>query len=174
MTTNCSNNCSPYQFPEKLIPLVIHNALVRKPLLIHCDGLKILDWLYVGNHCCAIRATLERGDNVEVCKIDGLNKKVNIKIARTLCKILDELRPVRANSKMLRYRDRITYVIDRQGHDCRYVIDATKIEKELNWCPAEFLETSIRKTFEWYLDNAECVEQVISGDHRHRIERQHA
>ena len=174
LTTNCSNNYGPYQFPEKLIPLVLHNALAQKPLPIYGDGLQIRDWLYVSDHCSAIRAVLDRGDCGEVYNIGGLNEKANIEIVHTLCDILDELRPVGADSDISSYRDLITYVKDRPGHDRRYAIDAAKIEKELNWRPAETFETGIRKTVEWYLDNADWVEQVISGEYRQWIERQYA
>ena len=173
LTTNCSNNYGPYQFPEKLIPLVIHNALAQKPLPIYGDGLQVRDWLYVSDHCGAICAVLERGDCGEVYNIGGLNEKENIEIVHTLCDILDELRPVRASSNISSYRDLITYVNDRPGHDRRYAIDATKIENELNWRPAETFETGIRKTVEWYLDNADWVEQVISGEYRQLDERQY-
>lgn len=174
LTTNCSNNYGPYQFPEKLIPLIIHNALTQKPLPIYGDGLQIRDWLYVSDHCSAIRAVLERGVCGEVYNIGGLNEKANIEIVHTLCDILDELRPVGAGTNISSYRDLITYVKDRPGHDRRYAIDASKIEKELNWHPAETFETGIRKTVEWYLDNANWVEQVISGEYRHWVERQYA
>lgn len=173
LTTNCSNNYGPYQFPEKLIPLVIHNALAQKPLPIYGDGLQVRDWLYVSDHCGAICAVLERGDCGEVYNIGGLNEKENIEIVHTLCDILDELRPVGASSNISSYRDLITYVNDRPGHDRRYAIDATKIENELNWRPAETFETGIRKTVEWYLDNADWVEQVISGEYRQLDERQY-
>lgn len=173
LTTNCSNNYGPYQFPEKLIPLVIHNALAQKPLPIYGDGLQIRDWLYVSDHCSAIRAVLERGVCGEVYNIGGLNEKANIEIVQTLCDILDELRPPDPASDIFSYRDLITYVKDRQGHDRRYAIDATKIEKELNWRPAETFETGIRKTVEWYLDNADWVEQVISGEYQKWVERQY-
>ncbi|MEK9568184.1 MAG: dTDP-glucose 4,6-dehydratase [Paracoccaceae bacterium] len=174
LTTNCSNNYGPYQFPEKLIPLVINNALAHKALPIYGDGLQIRDWLYVGDHCSAIRAVLDRGDCGEVYNIGGLNEKANIEIVHRLCDILDELRPIDTSSHIVSYRDLITYVKDRPGHDRRYAIDASKIEKELNWRPAETFETGIRKTVEWYLDNADWVEQVISGEYRQWIKRQYA
>lgn len=174
LTTNCSNNYGPYQFPEKLIPLIIHNALTQKALPIYGDGLQVRDWLYVSDHCSAICAVLERGDCGEVYNIGGLNEKANIEIVHTLCDILDELRPLCADGDISSYRDLITYVKDRPGHDRRYAIDATKIENELNWRPAETFETGIRKTVEWYLDNAEWVEQVISGEYRQWVERQYA
>lgn len=173
LTTNCSNNYGPYQFPEKLIPLVIHNALAQKPLPIYGDGLQIRDWLYVSDHCSAIRAVLERGVCGEVYNIGGLNEKTNIEIVQTLCDILDELRPLDPANDIFSYRDLITHVKDRQGHDRRYAIDTTKIEKELNWRPADTFETGIRKTVEWYLDNADWVEQVISGEYQNWVERQY-
>ena len=174
LTTNCSNNYGPYQFPEKLIPLIIHNALAHKALPIYGDGLQIRDWLYVRDHCSAIRAVLERGQGGEVYNIGGLNEKPNIEIVHTLCDILDELRPIPSNNDIKSYRDLIIYVKDRPGHDRRYAIDATKIEKELNWRPAETFETGIRKTVEWYVNNADWVEQIINGEYRRWIERQYA
>ena len=174
LTTNCSNNYGPYQFPEKLIPLIIHNALVQKALPIYGDGLQIRDWLYVSDHCSAIRAVLERGQCGEVYNIGGLNEKANIEIVRTLCDVLDELQPVAAGNAMKSYRELITYVTDRPGHDRRYAIDASKVERELKWRPAETFETGIRKTVEWYLNNADWVAQVISGEYRQWVERQYA
>lgn len=174
LTTNCSNNYGPYQFPEKLIPLVIHNALAKKSLPIYGDGLQIRDWLYVSDHCSAIRAVLERGDCGNVYNIGGLNEKANIEIVHTLCDILDELCPLGANSNISSYRDLINYVKDRPGHDRRYAIDATKIENELNWRPTETFATGIRKTVEWYIDNADWLEQVISGEYRQLVERRYA
>ena len=174
LTTNCSNNYGPYQFPEKLIPLIIHNALAHKALPIYGDGLQIRDWLYVGDHCSAIRAVLDRGDCGEVYNIGGLNEKANIEIVHTLCDILDELRPVGADSDISSYRDLITYVKDRPGHDRRYAIDASKIERELGWRPTETFQSGIRKTTRWYLDNTKWVDQVISGEYRKWIERQYA
>ena len=174
LTTNCSNNYGPYQFPEKLIPLIINNALSQKALPIYGDGLQIRDWLYVSDHCSAIRAVLKRGECGEVYNIGGLNEKANIEIVSALCDILDELRPLDTSSRVSSYSDLITYVKDRPGHDRRYAIDATKIEKELNWHPAETFETGIRKTVEWYLDNADWVEQVISGEYRRWVERHYS
>ncbi len=174
LTTNCSNNYGPYQFPEKLIPLIIHNALAHEPLPIYGDGMQIRDWLYVSDHCSAIRAVLDRGGCGEVYNIGGLNEKANIEIVHTLCDILDELRPVGADCDIHSHRDLITYVKDRPGHDRRYAIDATKIEKELNWRPVESFETGIRKTVEWYLDNADWVEKVISGEYRQWVQRHYA
>ena len=178
LTTNCSNNYGPYQFPEKLIPLVIHNALAGKPLPIYGDGQQIRDWLYVSDHCSAIRTVLTKGTCGEIYNIGGLNEKTNLEIVHTLCDILDELVP---NSRHSReggnpdgFKSLITYVKDRPGHDQRYAIDATKIETELNWHPAETFETGIRKTVEWYLNNQDWVEQIISGDYRQWIEKQYA
>lgn len=174
LTTNCSNNYGPYQFPEKLIPLIIHNALAHNPLPIYGDGLQIRDWLYVTDHCSAIRAVLEKGKCGEVYNIGGLNEKANIDIVHVLCDILDELRPVAKNSSISTYRDLITYVTDRPGHDRRYAIDATKIETELGWYPTETFETGILKTVNWYLDNSDWVEKIISGDYRNWIEKQYS
>ena len=173
LTTNCSNNYGPYQFPEKLIPLIIHNALAHKSLPIYGDGLQIRDWLYVSDHCSAIRTVLEKGRNGEVYNIGGLNERANIEIVHALCEILDELRPITTNSSISSYRELITYVEDRPGHDRRYAIDAKKIETELGWRPMETFETGIRKTVEWYLKNNAWVEQVISGDYRQWIEKQY-
>ena len=173
LTTNCSNNYGPYQFPEKLIPLIIHNALAHKSLPIYGDGLQIRDWLYVSDHCSAIRTVLEKGRNGEVYNIGGLNERANIEIVHALCEILDELRPITTNSSISSYRELITYVEDRPGHDRRYAINAQKIETELGWRPTETFETGIRKTVEWYLKNNAWVEQVISGDYRQWIEKQY-
>ncbi|MDX9706036.1 MAG: dTDP-glucose 4,6-dehydratase [Azospira sp.] len=162
LTTNCSNNYGPYQFPEKLIPLMIHNALTGKPLPIYGDGRQIRDWLYVGDHCAAIRRVLERGRIGEVYNVGGWNEMPNIDIVHTLCKLLDAARPKAAGS----YRDQITYVTDRPGHDRRYAIDARKIERELDWRPAETFATGIEKTVRWYLDNADWVTDVTSGAYR--------
>jgi len=174
LTTNCSNNYGPYQFPEKLIPLVIHNALAQKAIPIYGDGMQIRDWLYVSDHCSAIRAVLEHGECGEVYNIGGRNEKANIEIVQILCDILDELRPLGAHNGISSYRDLITFVKDRPGHDRRYAIDAAKIENELNWRPAETFETGIRKTVEWYLNNADWVEQVISGEYRQWVKRQYS
>jgi len=162
LTTNCSNNYGPYQFPEKLIPLMIHNALAGKPLPIYGDGQQIRDWLYVGDHCAAIRRVLEAGTLGEVYNIGGWNEMPNLTIVHTLCDLLDAARPKMSGS----YRDQITYVTDRPGHDRRYAIDARKIERELGWKPAETFETGIRKTVQWYLDNAGWVSDVTSGAYR--------
>ena len=167
VTTNCSNNYGPYHFPEKLIPLMIVNALAGKPLPVYGDGQQIRDWLYVTDHCSAIRAVLARGRLGETYNIGGWNEKANIDIVRTVCALLDELRPDSAGS----YARLITYVKDRPGHDRRYAIDARKIERELGWRPAETFETGIRKTVEWYLANADWVSRVQSGSYRDWVAR---
>jgi len=157
LTTNCSNNYGPYQFPEKLIPLIVHNALSQKALPIYGDGQQIRDWLYVSDHCSAICVVLNRGKCGEVYNIGGLNEKANIEIVHKICDLLDELRPF-SNRNISSYRELITYVKDRPGHDRRYAIDATKIEKELDWRPIETFETGIRKTVVWYLNNMDWFE----------------
>ena len=162
VTTNCSNNYGPYHFPEKLIPLMIVNALAGKPLPVYGDGQQIRDWLYVTDHCSAIRAVLARGRLGETYNIGGWNEKANIDIVRTICALLDDLHPDVAGS----YSRLITYVKDRPGHDRRYAIDARKIERELGWRPAETFETGIRKTVGWYLANADWVQRVQSGAYR--------
>lgn len=163
LTTNCSNNYGPYHFPEKLIPLCIHNALAGKSLPIYGDGQQIRDWLYVKDHCSAIRRVLEAGHVGEVYNVGGWNEKANLDVVNTLCHILDEEHP-RADGKS--YAEQITFVTDRPGHDRRYAIDATKIERELGWKPAETFETGIRKTVRWYLEHSEWVQQVTSGAYR--------
>jgi dTDP-glucose 4,6-dehydratase len=168
LTTNCSNNYGPYHFPEKLIPLVIHNALAGKPLPIYGDGQQVRDWLYVRDHCSAIRRVLEAGRVGETYNVGGWNEKPNLDVVHTLCAILDELSP-RADAKL--YAEQITYVTDRLGHDRRYAIDATKINRELDWKPAETFETGIRKTVQWYLDNQQWVKNVTSGDYKNWIEK---
>lgn len=170
LTTNCSNNYGPYHFPEKLIPLVIHNALAGKPLPIYGDGQQVRDWLYVKDHCSAIRRVLEGGRLGETYNVGGWNEKPNLEVVQTLCSILDELSP-RADGKP--YKDQITYVKDRPGHDRRYAIDATKIERELGWKPAETFETGIRKTVQWYLDNQAWVANVTSGAYREWLGKQY-
>jgi dTDP-glucose 4,6-dehydratase len=166
LTTNCSNNYGPYHFPEKLIPLVIHNALAGKPLPIYGDGQQIRDWLYVKDHCSAIRRVLEAGRLGETYNVGGWNEKPNLDVVLTLCAILDELSP-RADGKP--YKDQITYVKDRPGHDRRYAIDASKIERELGWKPAETFETGIKKTVQWYLDNQAWVANVTSGAYQNWV-----
>lgn len=170
LTTNCSNNYGPFHFPEKLIPLVIHNALAGKALPIYGDGQQIRDWLYVKDHCSAIRRVLEAGRVGDVYNIGGWNEKPNIEVVVTLCSILDELSP-RCDGKP--YAEQITYVKDRPGHDLRYAIDAQKIEQELGWKPAETFETGIRKTVQWYLDNSEWMSNVISGTYREWVGQQY-
>ena len=168
LTTNCSNNYGPYHFPEKLIPLMIINALAGKALPVYGDGQQIRDWLYVKDHCGAIRLVLEAGRVGEVYNIGGCNEKPNIEIVHTVCALLDELRP-RIDGKS--YREQIAYVTDRPGHDRRYAIDASKIEHELGWKPAETFETGIRKTAQWYLDNQSWVSNVQSGAYRKWVEK---
>jgi dTDP-glucose 4,6-dehydratase len=163
LTSNCSNNYGPYQFPEKLIPLVILNALNRKPLPVYGDGLNVRDWLYVEDHCEALRTILARGRPGEVYAIGGGNERKNIDVVRAVCSLLDELRPV---SSVANYASLITFIKDRPGHDRRYAIDARKIERELGWRPAESFETGIRKTVQWYLDNMEWVKSITSGEYQ--------
>ena len=162
LTTNCSNNYGPYQFPEKLIPLVVSNALARKPLPIYGDGLNIRDWLYVGDHCSAIRCVLKNGKIGETYNVGGHNERNNITIVKTICAILDEMRPHPDGS----YANLITYVKDRPGHDRRYAIDSTKLQTQLGWKPKECFETGIRKTVQWYLDHQNWVKNVQSGAYR--------
>ncbi len=171
LTTNCSNNYGPYHFPEKLIPLCIHNALGGKPLPIYGDGQQIRDWLYVRDHCSAIRRVLEAGALGETYNVGGWNEKANLDVVKTLCAMLDELQP-RADGKS--YADQITFVKDRPGHDRRYAIDATKLERELGWKPAETFETGIRKTVEWYLANPSWVHNVTSGAYQNWVGKQYA
>lgn len=170
LTTNCSNNYGPYHFPEKLIPLVIHNALAGKALPIYGDGQQIRDWLYVADHCSAIRRVLDAGRVGETYNIGGWNEKANLEVVNTLCAILDELQP-RADGKS--YAQQITFVKDRPGHDRRYAIDAGKIERELGWKPAETFASGIRKTVRWYLDNQQWVDNVTSGAYREWVQRQY-
>ncbi|WP_077036168.1 dTDP-glucose 4,6-dehydratase [Pelomonas sp. KK5] len=169
VTTNCSNNYGPYHFPEKLIPLMIVNALAGKPLPVYGDGQQIRDWLYVTDHASAIRAVLAGGRLGETYNIGGWNEKANIDIVKTICALLDELRPSAEGS----YARLITYVKDRPGHDRRYAIDARKVERELGWRPAETFETGIRKTVQWYLDNPEWVARVQSGAYREWLNKQY-
>jgi dTDP-glucose 4,6-dehydratase len=166
LTTNCSNNYGPYQFPEKLIPLMILNAVKGRPLPVYGDGMNVRDWLYVGDHCSAIRIVLNRGTVGETYNVGGWNEKPNLDIVRTVCTLLDEFRPEGAAHAGL-----ITFVKDRPGHDRRYAIDARKIERELGWLPAETFETGIRKTVRWYLDNMGWVERVASGEYRNWLEK---
>ena len=171
LTTNCSNNYGPLHFPEKLIPLLIVNALAGKELPVYGDGMQVRDWLYVKDHCSAIRRVLEAGRLGEVYNIGGWNEKPNIEIVHTVCALLDELRP-RADGAA--YQAQISFVKDRPGHDRRYAIDASKIERELGWKPAETFDSGIRKTVQWYLGNPEWVANVQSGAYRDWVQTQYA
>lgn len=171
LTTNCSNNYGPYHFPEKLIPLVIHNALAGKPLPIYGDGQQVRDWLYVKDHCTAIGHVLAAGRVGETYNIGGWNEKPNLEVVHAICDLLDELSP-RGDGQS--YRSQITFVKDRPGHDRRYAIDASKIERELGWRPAETCETGLRKTVAWYLANQEWVRNVTSGAYRDWINQHYA
>jgi dTDP-glucose 4,6-dehydratase len=171
LTTNCSNNYGPYHFPEKLIPLVIHNALAGKPLPIYGDGQQVRDWLYVEDHCRGIARVLQAGRLGEVYNIGGNNEKANLDVVHTLCAALDAKRP-RADGKS--YREQITYVKDRAGHDRRYAVDASKIKRELGWTPVETFETGIAKTVQWYLDHADWVSNVTSGAYRDWVSTQYS
>jgi dTDP-glucose 4,6-dehydratase len=170
LTTNCSNNYGPFHFPEKLIPLMIVNALAGKPLPVYGDGMQVRDWLYVKDHCSAIRRVLEAGRLGETYNVGGWNEKPNIEIVHTICTLLDELRP-RADGRS--YQQQISFVTDRPGHDRRYAIDARKLERELGWKPAETFDSGIRKTVEWYLDNAAWVHNVQSGAYRDWVKKQY-
>lgn len=163
LTTNCSNNYGPYQFPEKLIPLIIHNALAGKPLPVYGAGTNVRDWLYVEDHCRAIERVLEAGVTGEVYNIGGNNEKTNLEVVHTLCDLLDELRP---DSPHRPHRNLITFVTDRPGHDLRYAIDATKIKDQIGWEPAETFESGLRKTVSWYLANQEWTQRVMDGSYR--------
>ncbi|HSH54594.1 MAG TPA: dTDP-glucose 4,6-dehydratase [Methylotenera sp.] len=167
LTTNCSNNYGPHHFPEKLIPLIIHNALAGKPLPIYGNGQQIRDWLYVEDHCAAIRRVLEAGKVGEVYNVGGWNEKPNIEVVRILCRMLDAKKP-RADGKP--YADQITFVEDRPGHDQRYAIDATKLANQLGWKPQETFETGIEKTVNWYLENQDWVKNVTSGEYRNWVQ----
>ena len=167
LTTNCSNNYGPFHFPEKLIPLCIHNALAGKPLPIYGDGMQIRDWLYVKDHTSAVRRVLEAGTPGETYNIGGWNEKPNIEVVQTLCRILDDESPKADGTS---YADQITYVKDRPGHDRRYAIDARKIETDLGWKPVETFETGIRETVRWYLDHQDWVANVASGGYRDWID----
>jgi dTDP-glucose 4,6-dehydratase len=171
LTTNCSNNYGPYHFPEKLIPLCILNALNGKPLPIYGDGKQIRDWLYVKDHCSAIREVLKQGHIGDTYNVGGWNEKTNLEVVETLCAILDELKPKADGSK---YENQITYVKDRPGHDRRYAIDASKLERDLGWKPQETFETGLRKTVLWYLENETWVNNVVSGEYQHWVEKQYS
>jgi dTDP-glucose 4,6-dehydratase len=182
VTTNCSNNYGPLQFPEKLIPLVILNAVEGKPLPVYGDGLNVRDWLYVGDHCAAVRLALKKGRIGETYNIGGNSEKTNLEVVKAICAVLDELRPLRSSPvthysfqyPLEGYASLITFVKDRPGHDRRYAIDATKIEAELGWKPAEKFETGMRKTVQWYLEHADWVASVQTGDYRKWIETHYA
>jgi dTDP-glucose 4,6-dehydratase len=171
LTTNCSNNYGPYHFPEKLIPLMIVNALAGKNLPVYGDGQQIRDWLYVKDHCSAIRRVLEQGRLGEVYNVGGWNEKANLEIVHTVCALLDELRPKADGTS---YSKQISFVTDRPGHDRRYAIDARKLERELGWKPAETFETGIRKTVQWYLDNQPWANNVLSGEYRQWVDKNYA
>ena len=170
LTTNCSNNYGPYHFPEKLIPLVILNALNGKPLPIYGDGQQVRDWLYVKDHCSAIRRVLEAGRLGETYNVGGWNEKANLEVVKTICSILDGLRPKPSGQ----YADQITFVTDRPGHDRRYAIDASKLERELGWKPAETFESGIAKTVQWYLEHPEWIAGVVSGNYCDWLKKQYA
>jgi dTDP-glucose 4,6-dehydratase len=169
LTTNCSNNYGPYHFPEKLIPLCILNALAGKPLPIYGDGQQIRDWLYVKDHCSAIRRVLVAGRIGQTYNVGGWNEKPNIEVVQTICAILDQINPKAGGS----YIDQITFVKDRPGHDRRYAIDASKLEAELGWRPAETFESGIRKTVQWYLENHQWINGVVSGSYRDWLKKQY-
>ena len=171
LTTNCSNNYGPYHFPEKLIPLCILNALKGKPLPIYGDGKQIRDWLYVKDHCIAIRKVLSEGKIGETYNVGGWNEKTNLEVVETLCAILDELKP-KSDGKS--YADQITFVKERPGHDRRYAIDASKLERDLGWKPQETFETGLRKTVLWYLEHETWVDHVVSGEYQDWLEKQYS
>ncbi|CAM8368419.1 RfbB dTDP-D-glucose 4,6-dehydratase [Candidatus Methylopumilus universalis] len=171
LTTNCSNNYGPYHFPEKLIPLCILNALNGKSLPIYGDGKQIRDWLYVKDHCSAIRKVLKQGQIGDTYNVGGWNEKTNLEVVETLCAILNELKP-KSDGKS--YADQITFVKDRPGHDRRYAIDASKLERDLGWRPQETFETGLRKTAIWYLEHQTWVNHVVSGDYQHWVQKQYS
>ncbi len=171
LITNCSNNYGPYHFPEKLIPLCIFNAVNGKPLPIYGDGLQIRDWLYVKDHCGAIRTILEKGRLGENYNVGGWNEKTNLDVVKTLCSILDEIKPKSDGAK---YETQMVFVKDRPGHDRRYAIDATKLERELGWTPKETFEAGIRKTVEWYLNNKVWVDHVVNGEYKNWVEKHYS
>ncbi len=171
LITNCSNNYGPFQFPEKLIPLMISNALAGKPLPVYGDGQQVRDWLFVEDHCSAIHTVLASGKVGETYNIGGNNQRANLHVVHTLCALLDELRP---DSPYIPHSKLLLYVKDRPGHDRRYAIDARKIQRELHWLPAESFETGLRKTVQWYLDNPAWIESVTSGAYQHWIDQNYA
>jgi len=170
--TNCSNNYGPFQFPEKLIPLIILNAMEGKPLPIYGQGTQVRDWLYVEDHALALYKTLTQGEISETYNIGGKNEKQNIEVVHMVCELLEELAPNKPNG-VSRYCDLITFVEDRPGHDCRYAIDASKIKLKLDWEPAETFESGLRKTVKWYLENSEWVKHISSGEYRDWIKIQY-
>jgi len=170
LSTNCSNNYGPFQFPEKLIPLTIHNALTDKGIPIYGDGQQIRDWLYVSDHCSAIRHVLEEGNVGDMYNVGGYNEKTNLEVVNNICKILDELQPRLDGDS---YKSLIKFVKDRPGHDKRYAINATKIEKNLNWKPTETFETGIQKTVQWYLNHPDWVASITNRDYRTWISKQY-
>ncbi|HSV45276.1 MAG TPA: dTDP-glucose 4,6-dehydratase [Ramlibacter sp.] len=171
LTTNCSNNYGPFHFPEKLIPLMIVNALAGKPLPVYGDGMQVRDWLYVGDHCSAIRRVLQAGRPGEVYNIGGNNEKPNIEIVRIVCELLDAWQPRAGGGS---YGAQVQHVDDRRGHDRRYAIDASKMATELGWTPAESFDSGIRKTLRWYLDHPEWVARVQSGAYRDWMRQNYA
>jgi len=171
LITNCSNNYGPYHFPEKLIPLVIHNALSGKPLPVYGDGKQVRDWLYVKDHCAALRLVLDRGRSGETYNIGGGNERTNIEVVEAICRLLDQLSP-RADRRS--YATQITFVTDRPGHDRRYAIDATKLKAELGWQPSESFETGLEKTIRWNLENADWVDAATSGEYRSWVQKHYA
>lgn len=171
VTTNCSNNYGPFQFPEKLIPLIIHYALAGKPLPVYGDGQQVRDWLYVRDHCAAVRCVLNAGQVGETYNIGGGNERVNLDVVRTICTILDEFHPKQDGGN---YQSQIAFVKDRPGHDRRYAINSEKIQRELRWKPTETFETGIRKTVRWYLDHQEWVRNVTTGAYRHWVEKHYS
>ena len=170
LTTNCSNNYGPYQFPEKLVPLIIMNAIAGKTLPIYGDGQNIRDWLYVSDHCSAIRAVLAHGNVGEIYNIGGNNEQTNLDVVETICTMLDHVHP---SSPIVPHAELIQYIRDRAGHDRRYAIDASKIQRELGWRPVETFETGIRKTVSWYLANQDWVANIASGEYRHWVKKQY-
>lgn len=171
IVTNCSNNYGPFQFPEKLIPLMIHNALRALPLPVYGDGRQVRDWLYVGDHCAAIRVVLEKGIIGETYNIGGDSQMANVDTVHLLCDILDDERPRDDGGS---YRTQIRFVTDRPGHDQRYAVNATKLTRDLGWCPEKTFETGLRNTVRWYLDNFAWVESVVSGSYREWVVRNYA
>lgn len=171
LTTNCSNNYGPYQFPEKLVPLIIAKCLAGEPLPIYGDGLQVRDWLYVTDHCSAIRRVLEAGRSGEVYNIGGNSERTNMVVVTTICDIIDRLRP---KSDGTSHRDQITHIADRPGHDRRYAVDAGKIAAELGWTPTESFETGMERTIAWYLENQDWCDHVADGSYKDWLEKNYA